>query len=102
MTNLFRFLLTVACLLSIVGCSGGDPGPLSGTWKMGGLMPMTVKFRHGETEALGIIEKVSYEVKGNDVIVTYQDGLAKGMAMRYTVTGPNTVRTEMGVLQRIK
>jgi len=69
---------------------------------MGGLMPMTVKFRHGETEALGIIEKVSYEIKGNDVIVTYQDGMAKGMAMRYTVTGPNTVRTEIGVLQRIK
>ncbi|WP_310449365.1 hypothetical protein [Sulfuritalea sp.] len=102
MTNPFRFLLTLACLLSIAGCSSGDPGPLAGTWKMSGLVPMTVKFRHGETEALGIIEKVSYEVKGNDVIVTYQDGIAKGMAMRYTVTGPNSVRTEMGVLRRIK
>lgn len=65
-------------------------------------MPVTVQFRNGETETLGVIEKVSYEVKGNDVIVTYQNGLAKGMAMRYTVIGPNTFRTQMGVLQRIK
>ena len=49
-----------------------------------------------------MIEKVSYEVKGNDVIVTYKDGLAKGTAMRYTVTGPNTLRTELGSLQRVK
>jgi hypothetical protein len=99
---LLRIFVSIALLLAVAGCSGGDPGPLSGTWKMGGLMPMTVQFRNGETEALGIIEKVSYEVKGNDVIVTYQDGLAKGMAMRYTVIGPNTLRTQMGVLQRIK
>ena len=102
MTNITRALATIAVLLAIAGCSGGDPGPLLGTWKMGGLMPMTVQFRNGETEALGIIEKVSYKVKGSDVIVTYQDGMAKGMAVRYTVTGPNTVRTQMGILQRIK
>lgn len=65
-------------------------------------MPMTIQFRDGETEALGIIEKVSYEVKGNDVIVTYLGGIAKGMAVRYTMTGPNTARTEIGELQRIK
>lgn len=69
---------------------------------MGGLMPMTIQFRDGETETLGVIEKVSYEVKGNDVIVTYLDGIAKGMAVRYTMAGPNTARTEMAVLQRIK
>lgn len=63
---------------------------------------MTIQFRNGETEALGIIEKVSYEAKGNDVIVTYQDGITKGMAVRYTIIGPNTARTEMGLLQRIK
>ena len=63
---------------------------------------MTIQFRNGETESLGVIEKVSYEAKGNDVIVTYQDGIAKGMSMRYTITGQNSARTEMGVLQKIK
>ena len=69
---------------------------------MNGPMPMTIQFRSGETEALGMIEKVSYEVNGNDVIVTYKDGLAKGTAMRYTITNANTLRTELGTLQRIK
>lgn len=63
---------------------------------------MTIQFRDGETEAMGMIEKVSYEATGNDVIVTYRDGLMKGTAMRYTVTEPNTLRTELGTLQRIK
>jgi arginyl-tRNA--protein-N-Asp/Glu arginylyltransferase len=69
---------------------------------MDGLVPMTVHSRSGETEALGIIEKVSYDVQGNDVIVTYTDGMAKGMGMRYTMTGPDTARTELGTLRRIK
>ena len=63
---------------------------------------MTVQFRAGETEAMGIIEKVSYEAKGNDVIVTYESGLMKGSAVRYTVIGSNTARSDLGVLQRIK
>ena len=63
---------------------------------------MTVQFRAGETEALGIIEKVSYDQKGQDVIVKYESGLMKGTAMRYTLTSPNTARSELGSLQRIK
>lgn len=102
MLKTLRLFALLSLLLAIVGCSGGSPGPLAGTWKMGGVMPMTIQFRDGETEALGVIEKVSYEVKGNDIIVTYLDGIAKGMAVRYTMTGPNTAHTEMGVLQRIK
>jgi hypothetical protein len=51
---------------------------------------------------MGMIEKVSYEVVGNDVLVTYKDGLVKRMAIRYTVTGPNSLRTELGTLQRLK
>lgn len=66
-----------------------------------GLMPMTVQFRSGETESLGMIEKVSYEVKDNDVLVTYKDGMVKGMTIRYTITGQNTAQTELGLLQRI-
>ena len=94
--------IVAALLLLLLSACSGNPGPLAGTWRMTGAMPMTVQFRNGETEALGIIEKVSYEVKGNDVIVTYKDGLAKGMAMRYTITGPNTASTQLGVLQRIQ
>jgi hypothetical protein len=97
-------IVAIAAAIVIVTLSacGSDPGPLAGTWKMSGLASMTIQFRDGETEAMGMIEKVSYEVKGNDVIVTYRDGLMKGTAMRYTVNGPNTLRTELGTLQRIK
>ena len=98
-----KFLaIAAALLIATLSACGNDPGPLAGTWKMNGPIPMTVQFRSGETEAMGMIEKVSYEVKGNDVIVTYKDGLAKGTAMRYTVVGNNTLRTELGSLQRIK
>lgn len=62
---------------------------------------MTVQFRSGETEALGIIDKVSYEQKGRDVIVTYKSGLLMGTAIRYTLTGSNTARSELGPLQRV-
>ncbi len=51
---------------------------------------------------MGIIEKVSYEVKGSSVIVTYENGLMKGSAVRFTMTGPNTVHSELGSLHRIK
>lgn len=85
--------IAAASLIATLSACGNDTGPLAGTWKMNGPIPMIVQFRSGETEALGMIEKVSYEVKGNDVIVTYKDGLAKGMAMRYTVAGTNTLHT---------
>lgn len=96
------YAIAIAILVATLSACGNDPGPLAGTWKMNGPIPMTVQFRSGETEAMGMIEKVSYDVKGNDVIVTYKDGMAKGMAMRYTITGPNTLHTELGTLERIK
>lgn len=101
MKNKLFAIITAVAIATLAAC-GNDPGPLAGTWKMNGVVPMTVQFRNGETEAMGMIEKVSYEIKGSDVIVTYKDGLAKGMAFRYTVTGPNTLHTELGTLQRIK
>lgn len=102
MLRKITYLLISVSLLTLSACSGNDPGPLAGTWRMGGLVPMTVQFRSGETETLGVIEKVSYEVKGNDVLVTYTDGIAKGMTMRYTITGQNTAQTELGALQRVQ
>ena len=94
--------ITTSLLVATLTACGNDPGPLAGTWKLNGPIPMTIQFRSGETEAMGMIEKVSYEVKGNDVIVTYKDGLAKGTAMRYTATGTNTMRSALGPLQRVK
>jgi hypothetical protein len=93
------FLLLTFALLS--ACSEG-PGPLEGTWKMSGLMPLTVTFRDGEEESMGLISKVTYKQEGNDVLVTYVDGLAKGTTMRVTITSSNTAVTGMGKLTRIK
>jgi hypothetical protein len=71
-------ILALALALIISGC-GKDPGPLAGTWKMKGVVPMTVIYRDGEEEAMGIISKVSYEQRGNDVLVTYLDALVSGI-----------------------
>ena len=96
-----RLLVTTFLALCLAAC-GGDPGPLKGTWRMGGVLPMTIQFRSGETEAMGMIEKVSYERSGQDVIVKYESGLMTGTAMRYTMTGPDTARSELGTLQRVR
>lgn len=94
--------ITVVTVLLIAACTGNDPGPLlKGTWQMGGLVPMTITFRPGETEAMGMIEKVSYKVDGNDVLVTYKNGMAKGTTVRYTMTGQDTARMEFGALRRV-
>ena len=96
-------LVVVAFLVVLAACSGSSsPGPLEGTWSMDGTVPMTVTFRSGETEAMGMIEKVSYKTEGNDVLVTNLDGIAKGTTFRYTMTGPDTARSELGILRRIK
>ena len=86
----------------LTACSGSDPGPLEGTWKMKGVVPMTIIFRDGETEALGIIEKVSYEIKKDSVLVTYENGLMKGTSMRYTVINQNTVKSQLGTLRKVR
>ena len=95
-------VVTIFLFLSLTACTGNDPGALKGTWKLNGFMPMTISFRNGETEALGIIEKVSYKIKNNTILVTYENGLMKGTSMRYTVINSNTVKTQMGLLRKIK
>ena len=97
----FQYMVAALVLL-LVACTGSDPGPLKGTWKMTGAVPMTITFRSGETEAMGMIEKVSYKTAGNDVLVTYKDGLMKGTTIRYTITGSDTARTELGSLSRVR
>ena len=103
MKNIARIIISCLLLAVVIACaSGKSPGPLEGEWQMSGLVPMTVTFRDGETEAMGMIDKVSYETDGQDVLVTYLDGMAKGTTMRFTMTGPDTVHSEFGALKRIR
>jgi hypothetical protein len=102
MTGISKIIAILFLMVTLAACSNNDPGPLAGTWKMEGPIPMTVNFRKGESETMGIIEKVSYEINGNMVIVTSENGPMKGVAARYTITSPNVVTTGFGKLRRIK
>jgi hypothetical protein len=96
--------LCIAAVLAVLlsGCGGSDPGPLRGSWRLTGPLPMIIHFRDGESEALGVIDKVTYQTKGADVIVTYETGISKGSAMRFTMNGRNRAHSEIGVLTRVK
>lgn len=93
------------CLLLVVtllaACTEG-PGRLEGTWKMQGLIPLTVTYRDDEEESMGLINKVTYKSEGNDVLVTYVDGFAKGTTMRITIISKTSANTAFGRLTRIR
>lgn len=97
---LFICLLCFSVTL-LTACSEG-PGELEGTWRLHGSVPMTVVYRGNEEEAMGIISKVSYKHEGNHVVVTYESGMAKGNAIRFTRVDKNTYRSELGTLKRIR
>ncbi len=101
-TKFGAMALLVSVLLILSFCSRNSPGPLEGKWQVSGIVPMVVEFRDGESESFGVIEKVTYEVRGNDAIVHSESGLGKGVAVRYTMTGPDSARAEFGTLTRIK
>jgi len=97
------FKKAIAALIlasALVGC-GRSPGALEGTWQAVG-MPMTMTFRAGETETMGIIERVSYATEGNAVKVTYTDGMMKGSSIRFTMVDHNTAQNPMYTLRRIR
>ncbi len=48
---------------------------------------------------VGKLQVLRQGKKGSSVIVTYENGLMKKSAVRFTITGPNLV---LGFLQRIK
>lgn len=103
MKRTFQFAISILLATLIASCtSKDDPGRLEGTWKLTGIMPMTVIYRDGEEESMGMISPVSYEHEGNDVLVTYKDGMAKGTTIRITFTGANSANTGFGKLTRIK
>ena len=96
---MIRILATAALTMSLVACGDSSPGPLAGTWQAGGILPMKVTFRSGETEAMGMIEKVGFTTEGNSVLVTYKDGLMKGTAVRFQMVDSKTARA-MGTTYR--
>jgi len=99
MVSLFRIAVLVLAL-AVAACSSG-PGPLEGKWQLVGDMPMTIEFRDGESESMGLIEAVEYEARDSDVLVRYKEGLAKGTAMRFTIVDNDTIRSELGTFRRI-
>ena len=67
---------------------------------MTGQKRMTMHFRPGEVEVDGVVDKVSYEQVGMDVVVTYATGALQGKSVRFTMTGPNNATSELGALSR--
>lgn len=63
---------------------------------------MTIAFRSGETEAMGVIEQVSYVTEGNVVKVTYEDGMMKGSSIAFTIIDKNTAINPLYTLHRIR
>lgn len=96
-----RLTTMLAMTLIVAGCSG-SPGQLEGTWRADGAIPMTITFRPGETETLGVIEHVSYATEGNTVQVTYKDGLMKGSSIRFSIIDHDTVTNAMYTLRRVQ
>jgi hypothetical protein len=97
-----RTLAALVLAAALSACNPNGPGPLEGTWRATGLVPITVTFRAGEADMLGITEKVSYSRKGQDVTVMYESGPLKGTGVRYTITGPDTITSPVGTLQRVR
>lgn len=89
---MLRIVFAVFLALALTACGDSSPGPLAGTWQSAGFLPMKTTFRSGETESMGVIEKVGYKVDGQSVIVTYKDGMMKGTALRFVMVNPTTAR----------
>lgn len=94
-----NFLLALA-VLTLSACTGNDPGALEGTWTATKPFPVTVTFRADEMQSMGTTKKVSYENKGDEVLVTYLEGPNRGRSFKYTVIDDNTIRSDSGTFHR--
>jgi hypothetical protein len=94
----------VLSLLALIlgACASDSPGPLEGTWAVTEPFPVTVIFRPGEVEAMGVTKKASYKVKGDEVLVTYQEGATQGTTFTYTVVDADTIRSDSGTFHRVR
>lgn len=98
---IFRFIAALLFVGVLTACNR-SPGALEGTWKSDGIVPMTITFRPGETESMGITEPVEYTIKENVVKVTYKDGMMKGSSLAFTLVNKNTATNPMFTLRRIR
>jgi hypothetical protein len=98
--NVGRAFLLIATLLVLSAC-GQSPGEIAGTWRSVGVVPMTIQFRTGEYEMMGMAVKAKYEIHGNDVLVTDEVGPMKGVGVRYTLINHNTLHSAIGNLVRV-
>ena len=94
--------LTVLALSTLIlaGCAGKDPGPLAGTWNTD--IGTTIQFRSGETEADGIVTKVTYKISGKDVKIVHKAGTTKGSSALYTIIDADTAKTPYLTIHRVK
>lgn len=79
--------LVVCAGLLLFGCSSSsNPGPLAGSWQWIDQGSDVITFRDGETD-WGGHETVSYKVSGQDVVMTYESSLLKGVQLHFHVEG---------------
>ncbi len=99
---MLRKRLAVLALGTVLlsACSGKDPGPLAGTWNTD--IGTTIQFRPGETEAAGIVTKVTYKISGKDVKVVHKTGITKGSSAVYTIIDADTAKTPYLTIHRVK
>lgn len=96
-----RILISITAI-ALAACGRSNPGPVAGTWRLNGPIAMLIQYREGETESMGFIEKVSYDVKGPYVIVTTESGPMAGTAFRLRVIDTNTLQTDLGTMHRVR
>lgn len=99
--TLSSIALAGALSLVLTACGDSSPGPIAGTWQGGGALPLKIQFRDGETEAMGMIEKVGYKVDGQSVLVTYKNGLMQGTSVRFVVVNPTTVQSDGTMYRKV-
>ena len=51
---MLRSALLILLSFALAGCASEHPGPLAGTWVATEPFPLTVTFRDGESEAMGV------------------------------------------------
>jgi hypothetical protein len=94
--------LAILALFVFLTACGQSPGVIAGTWRSTGVVPMTIQFRTGEYEMMGMVVKAKYEIHGNDILVTDADGPMKGVAIHYTLVDQNTMHSAVGDLVRVQ
>lgn len=94
--------LAILALFIFLTACGQSPGVIAGTWRSAGGLPMTIEFRAGEYEMMGMVVKAKYEIHGNDILVTDVDGPMKGVAIHYTLLNQSTLHSAVGDLVKVR